>query len=384
MILKRNKVLFISQYAGFIGGLERYIHSVAALLKENGFKVYSLFIEAAQEKERFLSIFDDYWNIEDINQISEKDFDLTTVHKISHPNTFEKILQRFSPALFVHDHDYYCPKGFKYYPYKRINCHRHYSRLFCAVCSSLVPPRHMVKGINIALKKNFIESAKLFKQAMSCKFFVVLSDFMKCNLLKNGVTEEKIKIIHPFLRLPVLPNKKRINSDIPQIVFAGQQVVSKGTPLFLEAISKLRAKASVRILGNGSRLMDFKRIAEQMELKNHVSFDGWVQNPLEVFINSDIAVFPSLWQEPFGLSGIEAMGCGIPVVGFDVGGVSEWLKNGYNGILVSERDTTAMAAAIDKLLVDNKLRKTLGNNARQGVEKDYCKQKFLNNFINII
>jgi glycosyltransferase involved in cell wall biosynthesis len=242
----------------------------------------------------------------------------------------------------------------------------------------------MVKGINIALKKNFIESAKLFKQAMSCKFFVVLSNFMKCNLLKNGVTEEKIKIIHPFLRLPVLPNKKRINSDIPQIVFAGQQVVSKGTPLFLEAISKLRAKASVRILGNGSRLMDFKRIAEQMELKNHVSFDGWVQNPLEVFINSDIAVFPSLWQEPFGLSGIEAMGCGIPVVGFDVGGVSEWLKNGYNGILVSERDTTAMAAAIDKLLVDNKLRKTLGNNARQGVEKDYCKQKFLDNFINII
>ncbi|MDD3915155.1 MAG: glycosyltransferase family 4 protein [Bacteroidales bacterium] len=384
MILKRNKVLFISQYAGFIGGLERYIHSVAALLKENGFKVYSLFIEAAQEKERFLSIFDDYWNIEDINQISEKDFDLTTVHKISHPKIFEKILQRFSPALFVHDHDYYCPKGFKYYPYKRINCHRHYSRLFCAVCSSLVPPRHMVKGINTALKKNFIESAKLFKQAMSCKFFVVLSDFMKCNLLKNGLTEEKIKIIHPFLRLPVLPNKKRINSDIPQIVFAGQQVVSKGTPLFLEAISKLRAKASVRILGSGSRLMDFKRIAEQMELKNHVSFDGWVQNPLEVFINSDIAVFPSLWQEPFGLSGIEAMSCGIPVVGFDVGGVSEWLKNEYNGILVSERDTTAMAAAIDKLLVDNKLRKTLGNNARQGVEKDYCKQKFLRNFINII
>jgi hypothetical protein len=39
MILKRNRVLFISQYAGFIGGLERYIHSVAALLKENGFKV---------------------------------------------------------------------------------------------------------------------------------------------------------------------------------------------------------------------------------------------------------------------------------------------------------------------------------------------------------
>lgn len=384
MVLKRDRVLFISQYAGFIGGLERYIHSVASLLKENGFKVYSLFVEAAQEKEKFLSIFDGYWQIGDINQISENDFDLTTVHKISHPDKFEKILERFSPALFVHDHDYYCPKGFKYYPYKRINCHRHYSRLFCAVCSSLVPPRHMAKGVNNILKKNFIESCKLFKQAMSCKFFVVLSDFMRCNLLNNGVDEEKIKIIHPFLNLTTLPSKKRVEGDIQQIVFAGQQVVSKGTPLFLEAISKLKSQASVRILGNGSRLMDFKKLAEQMKLKNHVSFDGWVQNPLEVFINSDIAVFPSLWQEPFGLSGIEAMSCGTPVVGFNVGGVSEWLKNGYNGILVPERDTTAMAAAIDKLLVDHKLRKALGDNARQGVEKDYSKQKFLNHFINLI
>ena len=384
MNLKKNKILFISQYAGFIGGLERYIYSVASLLKENGFKVYCLFVEDAQEKEKFLSIFDDYRHIESINQISENDFDLTTVHKISHPDTFEKILQRFSPALFVHDHDYYCPKGFKYYPYKRINCHRHYSRLFCAICSSLVPRRHMAKGVNIILKKNFIESGKLFKQAMSCKFFVVLSDFMKCNLLKNGVTEEKIKIIHPFLNLPVLPNIKRINGDIPQIVFAGQQVVSKGTPLFLEAISKLKSQASVRILGNGSRLNDFKKLAEQIGLKNHACFDGWVQNPLEVFINSDIAVFPSLWQEPFGLSGIEAMGCGIPVVGFDVGGVSEWLKNGYNGILVPERDTTAMAAAIDQLLNDEELRKSLGKNVQQSVEKNYCKQKFLNQFKSLL
>jgi glycosyltransferase involved in cell wall biosynthesis len=242
----------------------------------------------------------------------------------------------------------------------------------------------MARGVNNILKMNFIESGNLFKQAISCKFFVVLSYFMKCNLLKNGVIEEKIKIIHPFLNLLPLSKKKRIDGDIQQIVFAGQQVVSKGTPLFLEAISKLKSQASIRILGNGSRLNDFKKLAEKIGLRNHVTFDGWVQNPLEAFINSDIAVFPSLWQEPFGLSGIEAMGCGIPVVGFDVGGVSEWLKNGYNGILVPERDTTAMAAAIDKLLFDHKLRRALGDNARQGVEKDYSKQKFLNHFIDLI
>ena len=160
--------------------------------------------------------------------------------------------------------------------------------------------------------------------------------------------------------------------------------MSKGTPLFLKALSKLSSPAVVSILGSGSRLEDFKQLAKQMNLEDRVTFKGWVQNPLEVFMNSSIAVFPSLWQEPFGLTGIEAMSCGIPVVGFDVGGVSEWLKNGYNGILVPERDTTAMAGAIDQLLNDKELRKSLGKNARLSVEKNYCKQKFLNQFKNLL
>ncbi len=381
---KRNKILFISQYAGFVGGLERYIYNVASLLKENEYRVYSLYLQEAQEKEKFLSIFDQNWTFKEIEEISEKDFDFTTIHKISHPIILKKILDRFSPTLFVHDHDYYCPKGFKYYPYKRINCHRYYSRFFCAVCSSIVPPRHMTHGLKHALRKNFIESEKLFRQAITCKSFVVLSEFMKWNLLNNGVSKEKIKIIHPFINPPLLEKKENHDESPSQIVFAGQQVMSKGTPLFLKALSKLSSPAVVSILGSGSRLEDFKQLAKQMNLEDRVTFKGWVQNPLEVFMNSSIAVFPSLWQEPFGLTGIEAMSCGIPVVGFDVGGVSEWLKNGYNGILVPERDTTAMAGAIDQLLNDKELRKSLGKNARLSVEKNYCKQKFLNQFKNLL
>ena len=121
---KRNKILFISQYAGFVGGLERYIYNVASLLKENEYRVYSLYLQEAQEKEKFLSIFDQNWTFKEIEEISEKDFDFTTIHKISHPIILKKILDRLSPTLIVHDDDFVCPKGFKYYSYKRINCHR--------------------------------------------------------------------------------------------------------------------------------------------------------------------------------------------------------------------------------------------------------------------
>ena len=53
--MKKNKILFISQYAGFIGGLERYIYAVASLLRANGFTTFMLYLEKTRESEHFLS-----------------------------------------------------------------------------------------------------------------------------------------------------------------------------------------------------------------------------------------------------------------------------------------------------------------------------------------
>jgi glycosyltransferase involved in cell wall biosynthesis len=163
--------------------------------------------------------------------------------------------------------------------------------------------------------------------------------------------------------------------------------MSKGIPLLLDAISKLRSLTqksfSVKIMGSGSRLEDFKRMSIDMGLGSIVEFLGWIAKPADIFDNSHIAVFSSLWQEPFGLSGIEAMSRGIPVVAFDVGGVPEWLKNNYNGILVPERDTYAMAKALANLIDNNTLRQTLGVNARKSVIENYTEEKFLKNFIQL-
>ena len=117
-----------------------------------------------------------------------------------------------------------------------------------------------------------------------------------------------------------------------------------------------------------------------MKLGNNVYFEGWVSNPQKFFIQADIGVFPSLWQEPFGLSGIEAMSFEIPVVGFNVGGTSEWLKDEFNGFLIPERDTCKMAEKIDLLIEKPELRLKLGQNARQYVIKEFDKNKFLDNF----
>ena len=74
------------------------------------------------------------------------------------------------------------------------------------------------------------------------------------------------------------------------------------------------------------------------------------------------------------------MSKGTPVVAFDVGGVSEWLKDGENGLLVPERDTAAMAHALDRLIGNPDESKAMGNRARRYVAQNYSKEIFLENF----
>ena len=72
------------------------------------------------------------------------------------------------------------------------------------------------------------------------------------------------------------------------------------------------------------------------------------------------------------------------VVGVDVGGVSDWLKNAENGIIVKQRDTLAFASALDKLACDSSLRKRLGKNGYSFVAENFSKEKFLKSFLELI
>jgi glycosyltransferase involved in cell wall biosynthesis len=64
--------------------------------------------------------------------------------------------------------------------------------------------------------------------------------------------------------------------------------------------------------------------------------------------------------------------------------VSDWLKDGENGIVVKQRDTSAFAFALDKLACDPALREKLGDNGYSFVAKNFSKEKFLKSFLELI
>src|SRR5690606_15526327 len=89
---------------------------------------------------------------------------------------------------------------------------------------------------------------------------------------------------------------------------------------------------------------------------------------------------PWRWQEPFGLVGPEALANGIPLVGFDIGGIREYLIDGSTGLLVPYGDIKRLAAAVSQLLVDVELRRQMGANGRVYVQANFGRESFLGNW----
>jgi glycosyltransferase involved in cell wall biosynthesis len=106
-------------------------------------------------------------------------------------------------------------------------------------------------------------------------------------------------------------------------------------------------------------------------LDGHALLHGRVANSVigAHYARAGIFVFPSLWQEPFGIPVIEAMASGLPVVASRGGALPEVVVDGETGILVERGDSEALAAAIARLLADPHLRRRMGAAGRKRVQQ---------------
>lgn len=112
----------------------------------------------------------------------------------------------------------------------------------------------------------------------------------------------------------------------------------------------------------------------------NITFLGWREDAQSLFASADVCAVPSLWNEPFGTVGAEALSHGVGVVTFDVGGLSDWLIQGETGIFARERTAEALAEALDKMADKAFLAKT-SLNALNIVEKLFDPDNFMRNLL---
>ncbi len=137
-----------------------------------------------------------------------------------------------------------------------------------------------------------------------------------------------------------------------RVVFAGRVIDPKGVGVLIRAAREIDAE--VVICGDGWRTDAMRRLARRLGLAERVHFRGWL-GPDELateLAEASIVALPSLWPEPFGLVGIEALAAGRPVVASLTGGVGDWLEDGVNGLAVKPGDVAGLARALGELLED--------------------------------
>ncbi|MGE5680161.1 MAG: glycosyltransferase family 4 protein [Bacillota bacterium] len=108
---------------------------------------------------------------------------------------------------------------------------------------------------------------------------------------------------------------------------------------------------------HGKDYFTFIKSKIKPELQDRVRFLGSVDHTKlpEYYRNSDIFVFPSVWNEPFGIPVVEAMASCLPVIAAKSGGITEILDNGTYGLTVECSNTLQLAGALELLLTDNDL-----------------------------
>jgi glycosyltransferase involved in cell wall biosynthesis len=89
-----------------------------------------------------------------------------------------------------------------------------------------------------------------------------------------------------------------------------------------------------------------------------------------VYNTADVFVIPS-WQENFPQTALEAVACGIPAIGFEVGGIPDIIRPDITGLLVPLKDVAALAAAIAELLRDPDRRARIAANCRRIAMQEY-------------
>ena len=156
-------------------------------------------------------------------------------------------------------------------------------------------------------------------------------------------------------QLPTIEDREKartslgLSHDVPIIGNAGWLIPRKRFDVFLhvaEKVLQVVPDALFLIAGDGEERSRLESLAEQLKISERVKWLGWQQNLTSYFQSLDVMLFNSDW-DAMGLSPLEAMSCGVPLVAsVQHGGLQEIVINDEYGYLISSHDVDALAAKV--------------------------------------
>ena len=387
------KILMINSFHYMRGGGERCFFDLSDLLRRHGHEVIPFCMEHPQNfpseySDNFVSFIDYPTELSKPGigpklrvmervlysrearrkveaLIEETRPDLAHIHGFIH-ETSTSILPALKAAGLpvvqtLHDYKIACPnttfvsndriceacKGGRFYNMTRYRCKRG------SLSASLLATAEMY----------FHEIFRLYEPNID--LFISPSQFLADKMAEHGV------------RKPIIPIPNFINPDSftavyePQnhFVFAGRLVRVKGILTLLEAMRHIKGDAVLNIAGAGELEPDMRQFVETHHLTNVRFLGHLATDELASLVRSALfTVSPSEWYENYSMTVIESLACGTPVIGANIGGIPEQVRDGWNGHLFEPGNAVELAARMQNLLDHRELAMEMGRNGRAQVE----------------
>lgn len=227
--------------------------------------------------------------------------------------------------------------------------------------------------------QNYINWRHMRKALNRVASVVVGSQSMKRDLLEEaGIEAERIAVIPPLVGEYREELAEHGNSE-SMILYVGRITPYKGLSYLISSLPQIKTPFKLVVAGDGYQLGEVKKLCRKLRTEKKVEFLGWQRqaNLHKLYCKCALVVLPSVWPEAFGMVGVEAMAHSRPVIAFDVGGISDWLYKGENGILVKPMDVCGLANSIDSLLKSKSLARRMGKRGKEIFEEKFSSRRHL-------
>ena len=358
------RVAIVNSSHRLVAGIETYLNRVAPGLLEHGCEL-AFFAEAhgLGTRPEIIAANDvPVWCITELGAnaafaaLLKWRPDVIYVHGL-HDIAVEAKLLTIAPAVFyAHAYTGTCISSRKSFRTPAVEpC----DRRFGAACLAYYYVRRC-GGLNpVTMWHDYHEQGARLLNLRRYRAIVTSSEHLRREYLRHGLAADAVHLVRlPISRHNALtPSSRRAmdRSRELRLLFAGRTVFEKGGDLLIDAMPQVASMVGkpvqLDLAGDGQARSAWEKMARKVMLHNSsvkIIFHPWLDSAdlAAAFDSADLLVVPSIWPEPFGLTGPEAGLHSLPAVAFSVGGIPEWLHEGVNGHLADAHPCTPDALAL--------------------------------------
>lgn len=235
---------------------------------------------------------------------------------------------------------------------------------FYAITRFIISASDAITSVSEFLRRQTIEEFKIEKR------IDVINNFVDSNEFRP--------VVDPVIRKRLAPNGERL------VIHVSNFRKVKNLPVVVEVFSEVRKEIQARLVlvGDGPELEAVERQVAQLGIRDDVIFMGDREFIADILPVGDVFLLPSK-HESFGLAALEAMSCGVPVVGSDVGGLHEVIVDGVTGFMCDPQDIGYMKTLVLRLLRNEDFRRSIGEKARARAVQNFSRERVVNEYLDM-